>query len=76
MKRLALTLVTLIWLTGCATAQKPVPVIQACPKVPELELDAPELAYQNLIASFLSGSLVKPIGLKPPSGLVLPPMKK
>jgi hypothetical protein len=55
-KRLALTLVTLILLTGCATVQKPAPVIQACPKVPELELDAPGRDWLQEMQSFLQGT--------------------
>ena len=75
MKSTALFLAITLTLTACATAPKPVQVLQVCPKVPMLELDAPALDFQSLIANFLSGSVEKPLGLKPPSELAkLPTM--
>ena len=52
-------LIVTAWLTACATAPQPVQVIQACPKVPPLELDAPERDFQGMMQSFLSGMLPK-----------------
>ena len=59
MRKLALLLTTTLLLSGCATAPQPVQVIQACPKVPPLELDAPERDFQGMMQSFLSGMLPK-----------------
>jgi hypothetical protein len=41
--------------------------VQVCPKVPPLELDAPERDYLDQMRSFLSGSLPTQQGLKLPS---------
>ena len=65
MRKLALLLTTTLLLTACATAPQPVQVIQACPKVPPLELqiepDALEHTFLDRIATFLSGRLPEPI---------------
>lgn len=66
MRKLALLLTTTPLLTACATAPQPVQVIQACPNVPPLELDAPERDFQGLMQSFLSGTLPKPPEPKQP----------
>ena len=57
MKSLASTLATLLLLTGCATAQRPVQVMEVCPVVPMLELDAPERDWQGQMQLFLQGLL-------------------
>ena len=57
MKRAACLASLLLILSGCATAPRPVQVVQACPRVPPLVLDAPERDYPALIRSFLSGSV-------------------
>ena len=66
MRKLALLLTTTLLLTACATAPQPVQVIQACPKVPSLELDVPERDFQGLMQNFLSGTLPKPPEPKQP----------
>ena len=67
MKPTALLVSTLLTLSGCATAPKPVPVMAVCPKVPPLVLDAPVRDYPAEMRSFLSGLLPTQPGLKPPS---------
>ena len=67
MKFVALLVSMPLLLTACATGQKPVQVIQVCPRVPPLELDAPERDYLDQMRVFLSGSLPTQPGLKPPS---------
>ena len=67
MKRSAWLVSTLLILTGCATAQKPAPVLEVCPRVPPLVLDAPERDFPAEMRSFLSGLLPTQPGLKPPS---------
>jgi len=57
MKLGAWLLSTSVILTGCATGPKNVQVLEVCPKVPPLELDAPALDFPELIRSFLSGSV-------------------
>ena len=57
MKSLASTLATLLLLTGCATGPRPVQVVEVCPKVPELELDAPARDWLGQMQLFLSGTL-------------------
>ena len=55
-------------MTGCATAPKPeIRVIEVCPAIPALELDAPARDYLDQMRSFLSGLLPTPLGLRPPS---------
>jgi hypothetical protein len=53
------------FLQACATAPKPVQVLEVCPKVPPLELqiesDALEHTFLDRIATFLSGRLPEPI---------------
>ena len=48
---------TLLLLTGCATAPRPVQVMEVCPRVPHLELDAPERDWQWEMRLFLQGLL-------------------
>ena len=68
MKSLVSTLATLLLLTGCATAPKPeVRVMEVCPRVPLLELDAPERDWQGQMQLFLQGLLPTQPGLKLPS---------
>ena len=76
MKSLVSTLAMLLFLTGCATAPRPAQVLEVCPIPPILELDAPALDYQGLIASFLSGSVERPLGLKLLSTPALQPMMR
>ncbi len=47
-------------LSGCATAQKPVQVLEVCPKVPALELDAPVRDWLGEMRAFLQGTLTTP----------------
>ena len=65
MRRAVLLLTVTGFLQACATAPQPVQVIQACPKVPPLELqiepDALEHTFLDRIATFLSGKLPEPI---------------
>ena len=56
MKLGAWLLSTSVILTGCATAQKPVQVLEVCPKVPPLELDAPALDWRDWMQGFLQGT--------------------
>ena len=51
---------TLLILSGCATVPKPVPVLQVCPKVPALELDAPVRDWLGEMRAFLQGTLTTP----------------
>ena len=68
MKSAAFAVSTLLLLTACATAPKPeVRVIQVCPRVPLLELDAPERDWQGQMQLFLQGLLPTQPGLKLPS---------
>ena len=60
MKKLALLLTMTGLLLGCATGQKPVPVLEVCPRVPPLELDVPARDWQGQMASFLAGTLPMP----------------
>lgn len=66
-KSTALLLSFPLILSACATAPRPVQVIQVCPKVPLLELDAPARDWQQEMRLFLQGSLPTQPGLKPPS---------
>jgi starvation-inducible outer membrane lipoprotein len=66
MKRLASLLSIASLLTACATAPQPVQILEVCPKVPPLVLDAPERDYLGQMQIFLSGLLVTQPGLKPP----------
>ena len=60
MKLFVLPMITLLSLTACTTVPKPVPVLQVCPTVPLLELDAPARDWQSEMASFLRGTLPTP----------------
>ena len=68
MKWTALFLSTTLTLTGCATAPRPVQVIQVCPTVPMLELDAPDVDFQLLMRNFLQGLLPTQPDYSLPSG--------
>lgn len=57
MKRIVWLLSTLLILSGCATAPRSAQVLEVCPKVPPLELDAPERDWLGQMRNFLSGSL-------------------
>jgi starvation-inducible outer membrane lipoprotein len=76
MKSLVLCVSTLLLLTACATAPKPVPLTVECPKVPLLELAVQAQDYQNLMQSFLAGTVPPLLGLKPPSTHVFTPTSK
>lgn len=70
MRRTVLLLTVTGFLQACATAPKPVQVLEVCPKVPPLELDVPERDFQGEMANFLRGLLPTQPGLKPPSSNV------
>ena len=76
MKSTALLLSATVLLASCATAPKPVQVLEVCPKVPPLELDVPERDFQGEMANFLRGLLPMQPGLKPPSSNVWPSTTK
>lgn len=57
MKPIGWLLSSLLILSGCETAPKRVPVLEVCPRVPELELDVPERDWREQMQSFLRGSL-------------------
>ena len=61
-------------LTACATGPKPAPQV-VCPRVPLLELDAPERDWQKEMQNFLRGTLPTQPGLKLPSKSMLTPTK-
>ena len=66
---------TLLLLTGCASVPKPEPtILQVCPKVPLLELDAPARDYLGEMRLFLLGSQPTPPAPRPPSKPAAPPM--
>lgn len=73
MKLTALAVSTVLLLTACATAPKPVQVMQACPTIPALELslpqDALEQGFLDRMQDFLQGRLPEPISYE----LRLPP---
>jgi len=61
MKSIALSVSTVLLLTACATGPRPVQVMEACPRVPTLELqDVPERAYLAEMQNFLQGWLPMP----------------
>lgn len=59
MRRTVLLLTVTGFLQACASAPSAPPVVQTCPKVPPLGLDAPERDFQGMMQSFLSGMLPK-----------------
>ena len=61
MKLFVLPMITLLLLSACKTAPKPVPVIQVCPKVPALELDVPDRDWLGSMQNFLRGTVVMPV---------------
>lgn len=76
MKSIAFAASTVLLLTACAIAPKPVQVLEVCPKVPPLELDVPERAFQEEMRNFLQGLLPTQPGLKPPSSSAWPSTTK
>ena len=60
MKRNVWLLSISVILTGCATVQKTVQVLEVCPKVPPLELDAPARDWLGEMRNFLQGTLTTP----------------
>jgi hypothetical protein len=60
-------MITLPLLAACTTVPKPVPVLEVCPKVPLLELDAPDRDWLGQMRSFLQGTLVTPVDYSLPS---------
>lgn len=66
MRSRVLTVVMLPLLTACATAPRPVQILEACPRIPVLELqiepEALDSSFLDRIATFLSGKLPEPIG--------------
>lgn len=56
MKRIALLLCSVSLLTACQTVPT-VQVTEVCPRLPELQLDAPERNWLDQMQSFLSGTL-------------------
>ena len=74
MKSVVLSALMLILLTACATAPKPAPVLEACPRIPPLVLpDAPERDWLGQMQLFLQGSLPTQPGLRLPSTPASPP---
>lgn len=66
MKSVALSVITLLLLTACASAPTVQPkVLQVCPKVPALELNLPpdalDHSFTDRMANFLQGKLPEPI---------------
>lgn len=57
MKLNVLLLVTSLLLMGCATGQKQEPGQVVCPRLPVMELDAPERDWQGQMQDFLRGTL-------------------
>lgn len=61
MKHVALLLSTALTLSACATAPRPEPKAPTdCPRLPMLELDAPDRDWQGEMRSFLQGTLPTP----------------
>lgn len=66
MKSVALSVITLLLLTACASAPTVQPtVLQVCPKLPALELnlqpDALDRSFTDRMANFLQGKLPEQI---------------
>ena len=66
MKSIALSVITLLLLTACASVPTVQPtVLQVCPKVPALELNLPQDAldhsFTDRMANFLQGKLPEQI---------------
>ena len=66
MQSVALSVITLLLLTACASAPTVQPkVLQVCPKVPALELNLPpdalDRSFTDRMANFLQGKLPEPI---------------
>lgn len=57
MRRTVLLLTVTGFLQACATAPSAPPVVQTCPTVPPLVLDAPGRNWLGQMQSFLSGTL-------------------
>ena len=67
MKSTAFAASTLLLLTACASAPRPVQILEVCPQVPMLELDAPERDWLGEMRTFLSGTLPTPPDYRLPS---------
>lgn len=67
MRSTALLLSTAVLLTACASAPTPVQVMEVCPRVPPLELDAPVRDWQGQMRLFLQGTLPTPPDYSLPS---------
>ena len=65
MKSIAFAVSTLLLLTACATAPRPVQVLEVCPRIPALELqidqEALDSSFLDRMQLFLSGRLPEPI---------------
>ena len=66
MQSVALSVITLLLLTACASAPTVQPkVLQVCPKMPALDLalppDALDHSFTDRMANFLQGKLPEPI---------------
>lgn len=62
MKRIALLLCSVSWLTACQTVPT-VQVTEVCPRLPEIEMLPPaalEHSFSDRMASFLHGKLPEP----------------
>ena len=64
--RLAASIVIMLpLLTACATAPRPVQVMEVCPRIPALELNIPsdalDSSFLDRMRHFLSGKLPEPI---------------
>ena len=61
MKSIAFAVSTLLLLTACATAPRPVQVLEVCPRIPVLELNLPDGALEHdfieTMRQFLQGNL-------------------
>lgn len=65
MKSIAFAVSTLLLLTACATAPRPVQILEVCPRIPILELDLSpgvlEHNFQDRMHDFLQGRLPSPV---------------
>ena len=57
MRNAALLLSMSALLLGCASAPKPVQILQVCPRIPALELDVPDRDWLGQMQLFLQGTL-------------------
>lgn len=76
MKSTASLLSISVLLTACASAPKPVQVLEVCPIPPMLELDAPGRDWLGQMQNFLQGTLpMQPAYNLPSSSAKLPTMR-